>query len=230
MSSSAIGLGRAARFYDAPIGKKAVMAVTGVILFGFVLVHMLGNLQIFLPADASGIYAIDKYGEALRAVPELLWLARLVLLTAVGLHIISSIQLARMKLNARSVSYVKKDNIASSYASRTMYWSGPIVLVFIIYHLLHFTTGTVHPQFQSLHVHDNVVRGFQQIPVSLFYILAMVLLGMHLNHGIWSMFQSLGIAHPKYTPKFKLAAQLFSTLIVVGNCSIPVAVMLGLVK
>jgi succinate dehydrogenase / fumarate reductase, cytochrome b subunit len=217
-------LNRTARFYNATIGKKVVMAVTGIILFGFVFAHMLGNLQIYLGPEVLNAYAVK-----LREVPAVLWGARAVLLVAALLHIWTSIELARVKKTARPVSYVKKDHIISSYASRTMLWSGPIVLAFLIYHLLHFTWGTVLPGFQHLKPYDNVVLGFSNPLVSGFYIFAMGLLCMHLYHGLWSMFQSLGANHPKYSPLLRRFATLFAALIFVGNVSIPISVMLGIV-
>jgi succinate dehydrogenase cytochrome b subunit len=216
---------RAARFYEATIGKKVVMAVTGVILFGFVVGHLVGNLQIFL-----GREKIDAYGEFLHSKPSLLWAARSVLLLTVVFHITASIQLAHLKSEARPVGYVKKASVGSTYASRTMMWSGPIILAFVIYHLLHFTLGTVHPSFHEGRVYDNMVSGFQQIPVSIAYIVAMVLLGMHLRHGVWSMFQSIGVAHPRYTRMIKIFATVVTIFIVFGNISIPVAVMAGIVR
>lgn len=230
MATSINSVERAVRLYDSTIGKKAVMAVTGVVLFGFVLAHLVGNLQIFIPANSNGLYKIDEYAKMLHSMPAVLWAARLTLLTSVILHIWSSIALARTQNRARPVGYAKKDNAHSSYASRTMMLSGPIIAVFIIYHLLHFTGGQVHPDYQEMSVHQNVVRGFQQIPASLFYILAMTLLGFHLNHGLWSLFQSLGISHPRYTPYLKGFAQVFSFLIVAGNISMPLAILFGLVK
>ena len=213
---------RGFRFYDATIGKKAVMAITGVILFAFVLGHLAGNLQIF-----EGPEKINAYGVFLQGLPGLLWTARLVLLASVILHIVASIQLSRLNSAARPQKYVKTDRSHSSYASRTMMWSGPIVGAFILFHILHFTLGTVHPDFKQGDIYSNVVLGFQQIPVSLAYIFAMVLLGQHLSHGVYSMFQSLGVAHPGYTPWLKRAAVAFATVVVVGNCSIPIAVMTG---
>lgn len=221
-SSAATHPNRAFRFYDATIGKKAVMAVTGVILFAFVLGHLAGNLQIF-----EGREKINAYGVFLQGLPGLLWTARLVLLISVILHIVASIQLARLNSAARPVKYAKKDRSHSSYASRTMMWSGPIVGAFIVFHILHFTLGAVHPNFKQGDIYRNVVLGFQQIPVSLAYIFAMLLLGQHLYHGVYSMFQSLGVAHPSYTPWLKRAAVVFATIVVVGNCSIPIAVMTG---
>jgi succinate dehydrogenase cytochrome b subunit len=215
-------LNRALDFWDAPVGKKTVMAVTGMILFGFVLAHMAGNLQVFL-----GREKFDAYGRLLRVEPALLWFARLVLLISVILHIVASIQLTALNQKARPAAYRKKTAIDSSYASRTMMWSGPIIAAFIVYHILHFTLGTVHPNFQEGHVYDNVIAGFRVIPVSIAYIVAMVLLGMHLNHGLWSMFQSIGVSNPRYSAALRRFANIFSILIVAGFVSIPIAVMAG---
>jgi succinate dehydrogenase / fumarate reductase cytochrome b subunit len=230
MSSPASTMARTSRLFEAPVGKKAVMALSGLVLAGFVLGHMLGNLQIYLPQGPDGKYALDAYGEALHHNVVLLYGARTVLLLSVFAHIFSAIQLVQVKNAARPTPYVRHTPIASSYASRTMYWSGPIVLAFIIYHLLHFTTGQVHPNFQYLHVQENVVKGFSVWYVSLFYIVAMGMLCTHLYHGVWSMFQSLGISHPSYTPKLKLGAKAFAVVIAAGNISIPLAVLAGLVK
>jgi succinate dehydrogenase / fumarate reductase cytochrome b subunit len=163
-------------------------------------------------------------------MPALLWGVRLTLIVTVLLHIWSSLQLARLKFDARPTGYVKKKATQSSYASRTMYWSGPIILAFVIYHLLDFTFGTVNPNFQEGDVYANVIASFQLIPVSAFYIVAMLLLCMHLYHGLWSMFQSLGFSHPRYTPMLKLGAAVVAILIAAGNISIPVSVLAGLVR
>jgi len=218
-------LSQAFRFYDAPIGKKVVMAATGVILFGFVLGHMAGNLQFFL-----GREKFDAYAELLRHTPALLWGVRGVLLISVILHLTASIQLTALKQKARPIGYQKKAAVDSSYASRTMMWSGPILAAFIVYHLLHLTLGAGGLPFQEGHVYDNVLAGFRVIPVSIAYIVAMVLLGMHLNHGLWSMFQSLGIHQPRYTPALKRGAAVVALLIAVGNISIPISVLAGWVR
>ncbi len=228
MSSIAVGSpsNRAFRFYDSTVFKKAVMAVTGLILFGFVIGHLIGNLQIY-----EGREKLDAYGHFLHSIPAALWTARIVLLVSVGLHILATVQLARLKMAARPVKYVKKDNSHSSYASRTMYWSGPIILAFVIYHLLHLTLGVAQPNgFIEGHVYDNVVLGFQNWFVSGFYIIAMVLLCMHLYHGVFSMFQSLGAYHPNYTPLVKRFAAFIAIVIALGNISIPVAVLMGFVR
>jgi succinate dehydrogenase / fumarate reductase, cytochrome b subunit len=215
------------RFWETTVGKKAVMAVTGVILFGFVVGHLLGNLQIYLPPEK-----INHYAEWLRTVPVLLWGARITLLISVCLHIWASFALWRLQRAARPIGYVKKSNTHSTYASRTMMWSGPIVLAFVIYHLLHFTFGVVHPggPFDKHNVYNNVVYGFQVWPVSLFYIVAIIMLCYHLYHGLWSMFQTLGFSHPVYTPWLQRLARIAAILIAAGNISIPVAVLAGFIK
>ena len=219
------GIERVARFYDSTIGKKAVMAVTGLLLFGFLIVHMLGNLQVFLGAEA-----MNHYAETLHANPPLLWTARIILLVSVALHILASIQLTLLKSDARPVSYVKYGTVQASYASRTMMWSGPIIAAFVVYHLLHFTTGTVHPNFVELRAYENVVNGFRSIPAALSYMAAMILVGFHLSHGIWSMFQSIGFSHPRYTPLIKKFAAIFSWVLVAGFLSVPISVLFGLIK
>ena len=222
------------RFYEAPIGKKAVMAITGVLLFGYVVAHLLGNLQIY----SSDPDQINRYAAFLHnpANAGLLWGARVVLLAAVVLHIVSSIQLWNLKREARPVAYVKKDDAATSYASRTMMWSGPIVAAFVIFHVLHLTVGAVVP-LQDINsdpttpdVRMNVITGFQNPAIAGFYILAMILLCMHLYHGLWSMFQSLGFSHPVYTPMLRGLAKVVAILLAIGYISIPVAVLACFIK
>jgi succinate dehydrogenase / fumarate reductase cytochrome b subunit len=228
MSATAANLpAESLRFWQTTVGKKAIMAITGVILFGFVVGHLLGNLQIYLPPEK-----INHYSAALRSFPALLWGARITLLIAVALHIWSSFELWLLQRAARPIDYVKKVNENSTYASRTMLWSGPIIAAFVIFHLLHLTFGTVHPggRFDQHNVYNNVVTGFQVWPVSLFYIIAMILLCYHLYHGLWSMFQSLGFSHPVYTPWIKLIAKIVAILIAAGNISIPVAILAGFIK
>src|SRR5262249_40639896 len=142
---------RVTRFYESTIGKKAIMAVTGLVLFGYLIAHMLGNLQIFL-----GPAVMDHYAETLHGTPELLWPARIIVLVSVILHIWASISLSKVKRDARPVAYVKHTNVTSSWASRTMMLSGPIAAFFIVFHLLHLTTGTVHPNFVPLHAYENL--------------------------------------------------------------------------
>ncbi len=229
MATTVIGVrqDRPARFLASTNGKKVVMAVTGVILFGFVTGHMVGNLQFF--EDPS---KIDAYGHFLKSIPELLWAVRSVLLLSVCLHIWASIGLALKNNSARPKGYAKKTNTISSYASRTMYWSGPILFCFIVYHLLHFTVGVVHPgaDFKEGAIHYDMVQSFKVWYVSAWYILAMVLLGLHIGHGSASFLQSLGFNHPRHTPVIKKIAAAFSIVIITGFIAIPVSVLTGLVK
>ena len=221
---------RAVRFYEAPIGKKAVMAITGVMLVGYVFAHLLGNLQIY----SSDAEQINRYAGFLHnpANAAALWAARSVLLLAVALHIIAATQLWLQNRAARPIGYVKKADLPASYAARTMIWSGPIVGAFVIFHVLHLTAGKVlelrelGPNMPD--VRYNVITGFSNPWISGFYILAMILLCLHLYHGMWSMFQSLGISHPRYTPIVKKAAAVLAIAVAVGNCSIPIAVLTGL--
>ncbi len=227
MSASAIQLPRSrpAGLWGTTNGKKAVMAVTGVVLYGFVFVHMAGNLQIFL-----GAQAFNHYAETLKAALPLLWGARTVLLLAVALHIVSAVALYRVKAAARPIGYVKQKPQVSTYASRTMYMSGPILAAFLVYHLLHFTLGQGGTPFDALDPYWNVVHGFQFPLVAGFYVLSMALLCMHLYHGVWSGFQSVGINHPRYTPLLRIFAKGFSLVVFLGFVSVPVGVLTGLVK
>jgi len=229
MATTAIGAREVppARFWSSTNGKKAVMAVTGAILFLFVIGHMLGNLQVF-----EGPEKLNAYGRFLHGVPEILWAVRIGLLVSVVLHIWASVELAVRKTQARPVAYAKRDAIVSSYASRTMYWSGPILLAFVIFHLLHLTAGVVHPGSDYIEgdVYHNVVAGFQVWYVSAWYIFSMILLGFHIRHGAWSMFQSLGMNHPRHTPILQKSALILAVVIVLGYVSIPTSILLGMVK
>lgn len=214
-------------FYRSAIGKKAVMAVTGIMLFGFVLMHMAGNLKLFLGPDA-----INHYGEWLREVGEpalprggALLIARAVLLMAVVLHIDAAVRLTRMNQKARPVDYRKREYEAASYASRTMRWGGVIILLFVLYHLAHFTWGTVHPDFRTGDVYHNIVTGFSVPWVSGIYIAANLALGFHLYHGLWSMFQSLGWNHPRFNHWRRNFAIAFALVVTLGNIALPLAVM-----
>jgi succinate dehydrogenase / fumarate reductase cytochrome b subunit len=218
---------RPVTFWQSTNGKKVVMAVTGCMMFAFVIGHMLGNLQMFESPEH-----INAYGHFLHNLGELLWIERGIMLLAIALHITVTVQLGLRSKAARPVGYSRKEAINSDYASRTMYWSGPIVLAFIIFHLLHFTAGVIHPNatFVQGEVYSNVVSGFKVWWVSLWYIFAVSLLGVHLSHGIWSMFQSVGLAGKRQTPLLKKAAQAIALLIVLGYISIPISVLLGFVK
>ena len=214
-----------ARLVTSSIGQKIVMAVTGVVLSAFVLGHMIGNLTVF-----RGAAAMDAYGAALRKFPALLWSVRLGLLAAVGLHIWAYWVLSRKSWAARPQGYRVSAYTESTFASRTMRWTGPLLLAFIVYHLLHLTTGTVHPQFEEGRVYHNLVVGLQVTWVALFYLLAMGALAFHVLHGVWSLFQSVGISQPRYDSAARRAATLFTIIVVAGFAIIPLAVLAGLLK
>jgi succinate dehydrogenase / fumarate reductase cytochrome b subunit len=226
MSSPSAGLAGAPslRFWQTANGKKAMMAVSGVVLAGFTVGHLLGNLQVFLGPDA-----FNGYAEALHAMPALLWGTRLVLLAAVGIHLWSTIQLAGRKSAARPVGYQKYTPQSSTYASRSMYLSGPLLAAFIVYHLMQFTFGVGGTPYDPDDAYGNLVAGFQVWPIACAYIAAMGLLCLHLRHGLYSFLQTLGLHHPAYTPKVKTAASAIAILIFLGFASIPAAVMAGVV-
>jgi len=201
------------------------MALTGIVLFGFVVAHMLGNLQVYL-----GPAALNAYAEKLRHLGPLLWGMRAALLLSAGLHVWAAASLTQANRAARPVGYRRRENRESTYASRTMRWSGVILLLFIVYHLLHFTFGTVHPSFVPGDVYHNFIVGFQFGIVPFFYILAMLALGLHMYHGVWSLLQTLGLSHPRYDRLRYAFAALVAAVVVIGNLSFPIAVMTGLLK
>lgn len=214
-------------FLGSTIGKKIVMAVTGVVLAGFVLGHMTGNMLLYL-----GPEALDHYAEFLRSFLHGggLWIARAVLLACAGLHVWAAVSLTRADRAARPVGYRQWTARESTLASRTMRWSGVVILAFLVYHLLDLTVGVVNPGFVEGRVFRNVVASFQVVPVALFYILAMLLLWGHLRHGVWSLLRTLGLSHPRYDALAHRVAAAFATLVVAGNVSFPLAVLLGVVK
>jgi succinate dehydrogenase / fumarate reductase, cytochrome b subunit len=211
-----------ARFFGSSIGKKVVMAVTGFALFGFVVAHMLGNLQVYL-----GPAALNRYAEALRDLGPLLWAARIGLLVAVGLHIWAAYSLTMMNRAARPQDYRAKEHRESTYASRTMRWSGVLLLLFIVYHLMHLTWGNAHPDFVHGDVYRNFIVGFRPVLVTAVYVLAMLALGLHMYHGVWSILQTLGLSHPRYNHLVHAFATLVTVVVVAGNISMPVAVLAG---
>ena len=219
------------RAYHSSLGKKYVMALTGLLLFLFVIVHMAGNLQVFI-----GREPMNAYAAALASRPGLLWTARIGLLVIAVLHIVSALQLASENRAARPQPYVEGKPIAS-FASRTILVSGLIIFAFIIYHLMHFTLGVTNPDFVELHdplgqhdVYQMVVEGFRNPYVSLFYIVSMGLLCLHLSHGVSSLFQSLGIRRKSSLALINRIAQVSALAIFIGNCSIPIAILAGYVR
>ena len=220
-------MNRAQQFFASTLGKKIVMAVSGLALFGFVVAHMVGNLQVY-----AGAEMLDVYAEKLRSMPPLLWGARLTLLASVIAHIWAATSLTRMNSAARPVGYRQHQYHESTYASRTMRWSGVILAAFVLYHLAHFTWGVraVHPHFQPGAVGHNFVTGFQDWRVSAFYIVAMALLGLHMYHGIWSLLQTLGLSHPRYNHLRHAFATFITVIVVGGNISFPIAVLAGVIQ
>jgi succinate dehydrogenase / fumarate reductase cytochrome b subunit len=214
------------------IGKKVVMAITGIVLIGFVIAHMLGNLKIF-----AGPNEINDYSRFLREVgsPELsygqlLWLVRIILLISVTLHITAAHQLTRMSWAARPTGYTVKRDIETTFAARAMRWGGVLLVVFVIFHLLHLTGGVVGfraGQFKHLAVYQNVVAAFAVWPVAIFYIVAMGALCLHLSHGIWSMLQTLGWSTARNEATLKVISSVIASIVFLGFASVPVAVLAG---
>jgi len=220
-------------FYRSAIGKKAVMAITGVILFGWIFAHMAGNLKLFMGSEA-----LNHYAEWLRAMggPILpheaaLWISRVVLLVAVIFHIHSAYMLTMMNGKARPTDYADREFVKGSYAARTMRWGGVIILLFVIYHLLHLTTGDAHHAF----IPGDVLpqrrdRVFRCGGVAAIYIVANLALGLHLYHGLWSMFSSLGMTNPRFENWRRTFATAFAIVITAANISFPLSVLTGFVR
>lgn len=217
------------RFYVSSIGKKILVALTGLGLAGFLLGHLLGNLLVFVGPDAINAYAVK-----LKDLGPLLWVARIGLLAMVGIHIVATVQLTKANRAARLDTYGKEATQVASKSSRIMIWSGLTILAFVIYHLMHFTlhAGNDYSSYMTTldgrEVHDvykMVIDGFSWAPASLFYVIAMVLLCSHLSHGVSSVFQTLGLATKQTWPIFQRLGQGYALLILVGNCSIPLAIL-----
>jgi succinate dehydrogenase / fumarate reductase, cytochrome b subunit len=220
-------------FYRSSVGKKYVMAITGIIGMLFVFFHMVGNLKVFL-----GAADINHYGEFLREllVPiaprtVVLWALRIVLIVALILHVHAAYSLTVTNHQARPVKYQShRDYVAANFASRTMRWSGVIVLIFLFWHLADLTWGWFNPDFVRGDVYHNLVESLTRVPVDLIYIVGNVALGIHLFHGAWSLFQSVGSNSPRFNEWRRWFAAAFATVIVVGNVSITVAIMAGVVS
>jgi len=219
-------------FYRSAIGKKAVMAVTGVFLFGWIFMHMLGNMKMYLGSEHFNEYAKWLRTMGAPAMPNdtLLWVVRALLLIAVWFHVQAATQLTLMNRRARPVAYANRDTVVASYASRTMRWSGVIILLFVWYHLGHLTFGKFHPNFVKDDPYHNVVAGFQVWWVSALYIIANLALGLHLYHGLWSMFNSLGLNHLRFNSWRRIFAVAFALIITLGNISFPISVLMGFVR
>jgi succinate dehydrogenase / fumarate reductase cytochrome b subunit len=223
------------RFYRSAIGKKWVMAVTGIVLIAYLIAHLVGNLKVYLGEDE-----INSYAEALRdlgghLVPRtsLLWLMRGGLLLAFVLHVHAAYSLTYTNWKARGGAYRDRDYAVASYASRTMRWSGTIVLLFILFHLADLTWGAQPAAvdgFTRGEVYDNLILSMQRPVSAVLYAVANIALGFHLYHGTWSMFQSLGLNHPSFNRWRRYIALALTGFIVLGNLSFPIAVQLGLLE
>jgi len=220
------------RFWRSAVGKKWLMAVSGIILLGYVFAHMVGNLKVFL-----GKEHINVYGEWLRTLGEpalprtvVLWGMRVALIGAFFVHIVAAYQLTRMNHRARPTKYQsKRDYVAANFASRTMRWTGVIIALFVIFHLADLTWGSANPHFVRGDPYDNLFNSFDRVPVAIIYIVAMLALGFHIFHGAWSMFQSLGLNNPRWNIWRRYFAVGFAVLITVGNISMPLLITTGVV-
>ena len=245
MSGTAVSKGRKRKpflldFYSTALGKKYVMAITGIIGIGFVIGHMVGNLKAYIGTvteNGQEVYDIDIYGEFLREllVPILphgvfLWIMRIVLISAVLLHIHAAYSLTVMNRTARPVKYQSaRDYQIANFASRTMRWTGIIVALFILWHLADLTWGWVNPDFEHGMVYRNLDASLSRVPVAILYIVANIALGIHLFHGTWSLFQSIGWNNPRFNQWRKSIAAGVATLIVVGNVSFPIMTLAGVI-
>jgi succinate dehydrogenase / fumarate reductase cytochrome b subunit len=220
---------RVISLYRTSVGKKFYMAVSGVILIGFLVAHMIGNLKVFMGPEEFNHYAEFLREVGYPLIPHMagLWIFRVVLLGCVALHMLSALQVYLQSRTARGGKYGREEVLAFSYASRTMRWGGIIIITFVVYHLLHFTVGTAHPEFIHGDAFRNVVIGFQNPWVAGFYTLALVMVAFHLYHGLWSAFQTVGANHPKYNPYRRPLALALALLLFVGFMTVPVSVMTG---
>jgi succinate dehydrogenase / fumarate reductase, cytochrome b subunit len=212
---------------DTAIGKKTALALSGLVLFGFVIVHMLGNLQVFL-----GPEVFNNYAATLKAMPAVVWGARCVLLLAVIVHVTMMIQLYSASSNARGVGYRRETSRASTYASATMHYTGPLLLLYILFHLAHFTAPGLSlgdAAFSHTDVYSNFVSSFSVPWVVALYCTANLFLGVHLFHGAWSLLQTLGLSHPRYNRRRNLIAQAVAVFVTLGNVVMPLAVLAGVI-
>ena len=220
-------LGRVRAFWGSTVGKKAVMSASGLLMVGFVVVHMAGNLQIF-----EGAARINAYSHFLHhTINELLWLLRVLLLVAVVLHVTAAVQLTLRDRAARPVGYARQTPQAATVASRSMRWGGVALALFIVFHLLHLTTGTIEPvPFAPGDVYANMVGGFRIWWVTLIYVLAMIALGLHIFHGAWSSIRTLGLSRPRSAPRRRPIAAAIAVLLWAGFSLVPLAIYFGWVR
>lgn len=218
---------RAIGLLNTTLGQKAALAMSGVVLFGFVLQHMLGNLQVFM-----GPEVFNAYAASLKSLPGLVWVARSVLLFALVVHVATMVQLYSRSTAARPTGYRKQSLRASSYASSTMHFTGPMLFLFIAFHIAHLTApGLALGEYEhsATDVYANFVHGFSIPWVSAVYCTANLFLGLHLYHGAWSLLQTVGLSHARYNRLREGIARGIAVVVTIGNVSMPLAVLLGLV-
>ena len=213
-------------FWDSAVGKKVVMAVTGLIWVAYLVTHLLANLLVF-----QGPGKINAYSAFLHGTGAALWTARLVLIVALALHVLTAIQLSGRRFEARPVDYAAgRKSQVSTLASRTMRWGGALILLFLVYHILHFTVGSAHPGFVEGNPYHNVATGFHDLSIVTVYLIAMALVGLHLYHGVWSSGRSLGMSAPSPRPLRRSLALVLALLLWLGFSVIPIAVYAGVVR
>jgi succinate dehydrogenase cytochrome b subunit len=212
--------------WESSVGKKYVMAVTGLIWVAYLITHVLANLLVF-----QGPTKINAYSAFLHGTGGALWGARLVLIAALVLHVIAAIQLAERRAAARPDGYAAgREPQVSTLAARTIRWGGALILAFLVYHILHFTVGTAHPDFIEGNPYHNVAAGFRSLPVVIVYVVAMAVVGLHLYHGVWSGGRSLGMSPPSPQPLRRTVALVLALLVWLGFTAIPIAVYTGVVR
>lgn len=228
MTTSQSSLG----FTTASVGKKVLMAITGIILIGFLIVHLIGNLQLFV-----GQEALNKYAETLQSLGMLKWGFRLFLLILAAVHVWKGVVLWLENQRARPVGYKREDTVQASLSSRTMIYTGLMIFAFVVYHLMHFTMIVTNPEYASLKdslgrmdVYTMVITGFSNYFIAAVYLCAMFLLAYHLSHAAESFFQTMGWNNDKYLPKLKFLSNLFAIVIFLGYASMPIAVLLDYIK
>ena len=216
--------------YRSTIGKKVIMAVTGFIWVGYVMLHMFGNLKYFVGATSINGWAefLRTFGQDIIGYSGFLWLVRIVLITSVLLHILMAYQLTQLDWASRPVRYSGRQYLAASFSGRTMRWGGVFIVLFLVYHIFHMTVGNIHPNYEELKPYHNLVVAFRDPIQVVFYVVAMIVLGLHLYHGVWSMFQTLGVNSFPRNATLHRVAQAIAVLVPLGFISLPIAILLGI--
>lgn len=223
---------RVETLYRSSVGKKVAMAVTGVFVIGWLAAHMTGNLKAFLGAEAINHYAewLKQMGGPVIPPGVALWGTRFLLLAAIAIHVTAATQLWASSRAARPDGYRKEQALSFTFASRTMRWGGVFLLLYVVYHIFHMTVGSAHPEFIPGDVYQNVVSAFQSPLIFGIYALAMVFLGLHLYHGVWSLFQTLGLSHPRFNGYRRPLATVVALFIAGGFLLVPLAVITGILR